>query len=348
MDAPRTVRVRLDLRGDPNTKRRPVSCAALKSPADQPIRQIAPKPMPTSTAAPAPASAPHRKPVLPVTGCWPAAWREQPWWQSMAPAIERWKHSAIHPAVSMDLADDFGGESSILYSHQTGWVAHRLNALAALADPSPHGAALPHFIPQAQLPAGQAYEAFIRATGQVPTRDNWHDLLNGMIWMHLPRSKHQLNRIQAAEIATHGVQAKRGPVRDACTVFDENAALLFAPDALWDALQTRRWGDLFGPLRPLWAQSQLLVFGHAALEQLLAPYKSITVHVWRVPMPLEPHGDWRELDAWLAHDLQAPKLALKPFCALPILGVPGWWPANEHPSFYADPQVFRPLRTQAL
>ena len=29
---------------------------------------------------------------------------------------------------------------------------------------------------------------------------------------------------------------------------------------------------------------------------------------------------------------------------LPVLGLPGWWPANEAPAFYADPQVFRPAR----
>jgi hypothetical protein len=49
-----------------------------------------------------------------------------------------------------------------------------------------------------------------------------------------------------------------------------------------------------------------------------------------------------ELDAWMAADVSADKLATKPFAHLPVLGVPGWWPANEGPAFYADASVFRP------
>ena len=30
---------------------------------------------------------------------------------------------------------------------------------------------------------------------------------------------------------------------------------------------------------------------------------------------------------------------------LPVLGVPGWWPDNADPGFYADTSVFRPKRT---
>ena len=42
-------------------------------------------------------------------------------------------------------------------------------------------------------------------------------------------------------IARHGIQPQRGPLRDALTLFDENAVLLHAPDALWQALQRRDW-----------------------------------------------------------------------------------------------------------
>jgi len=30
---------------------------------------------------------------------------------------------------------------------------------------------------------------------------------------------------------------------------------------------------------------------------------------------------------------------------LPLLGVPGWWPANADPAFYDDPAVFRRARS---
>lgn len=200
------------------------------------------------------------------------------------------------------------------------------------------------FVPQAELPAGMAYEQFIFEQGAVPTRDGLHDFFNGLIWRHFPLSKRQLNRLQAAQIAADGVQAVRGPVRDALTVFDENAALLRAPDALWNALAARDWPRLFGELRPLWAQAWIVLFGHALLEKLVQARKPITAHVYRAHPATDSIAD---LDAWLAQDLTAPKLAGKPFVPLPVLGVPGWWPANEAPAFYDDAQVFRPLRPAA-
>src|SRR5690606_326400 len=39
------------------------------------------------------------------------------------------------------------------------------------------------FVPQADLAAGAAYETHIYQTGGVPTRDNLHDLLNGLVWL---------------------------------------------------------------------------------------------------------------------------------------------------------------------
>jgi hypothetical protein len=210
-------------------------------------------------------------------------------------------------------------------------------AVALNSDP-----AMPvRFVPQAALPTGMAYEQFIFEQGSVPTRDGLHDFFNGLVWRHFPLSKRQLNRLQAAQIAADGVQAVRGPVRDALTVFDENAALLRAPDALWGALAARDWQRLFGELRPLWTQAWIVLFGHALLEKLAQPRKPITAHVYRAHPAIDSIA---ALDAWLAQDLTAPKLAGKPFVPLPVLGVPGWWPANEAPAFYDDTQVFRPLR----
>lgn len=196
------------------------------------------------------------------------------------------------------------------------------------------------FVPQADLPTGMAYEAFIRDTAQVPTREGLHDFFNALCWMHFPLAKQQLNRLQGLEIARDGVQAQRGPVRDACTVFDENALLIQAPDSVWQALGEHDWHEALVVQRELWQGVRLWVFGHAALEKLVQPYKSITAHLWRVP---EGVTDAR-LDAWLAQDLQPAKLASKPFRPLPVLGVPFWWPANADAAFYDDAEVFRPRR----
>jgi hypothetical protein len=209
-------------------------------------------------------------------------------------------------------------------------------------------AASVRFVPQAELPEGMPYEQYIFEHGAVPTREGLHDFFNGLVWMRFPLTKRLLNRLQAAQIAQAGVGQVRGPVRDAITLFDENAVLLQAPDALWDALVARDWPRLFGDLRPLWAQARLVLFGHALTEKLVSPYKSITGHVYRAPVPPELGDDVAAWDQWLAARLTDTELATKPFTPLPVLGVPGWWPANHDPAFYDDATVFRPPRIQPI
>lgn len=197
------------------------------------------------------------------------------------------------------------------------------------------------FVRQAELPPGQAYEQYIFDTGQVPTRENLHDFFNGLVWLQFPHTKRRLNQLQAQAIAADGVQAVRGPLRDALTVFDENGAVLSAPPALWAALRARDWQALFVDLRPLWREARLVLFGHALLEKLVSPRKPTVAHVYQAPVAINSIAS---LDAWLAQAVQPGPWAAKPFTPLPVLGVPGWWPANEVPGFYGDAQVFRPPR----
>jgi hypothetical protein len=183
----------------------------------------------------------------------------------------------------------------------------------------------------------------------VPTRDNLHDFFNGLVWLQFPQTKRRLNALQAGAIAADGVQAVRGPLRDALTVFDENGALLQAPDALWSALKARDWQRLFIDLRPLWAEARLVVFGHALLEKLVSPRKPMVAHVYQAPAAInsvanESVAGLADLDDGLAQAVQPAIWATKPFTPLPVLGVPGWWPANGAPGFYADAKVFRPSR----
>jgi Protein of unknown function (DUF3025) len=197
------------------------------------------------------------------------------------------------------------------------------------------------FVPQSTLPPDTAYEDFIFRTGQVPTRDNLHDFFNGLCWIHFPQTKKRLNQLQAAQIARDGIGQVRGPVRDALTVFDENAAFLRAPDALWNALAAKDWQKLFVTERHLWQEAHLVLFGHALLEKLVSPRKGITAHVYRAWPATDSIA---ALDAFVAEDLSAERLAAKPFAHLPVLGVPGWWPGNEGPAFYDDADVFRKPR----
>lgn len=194
------------------------------------------------------------------------------------------------------------------------------------------------FVHQSELPAGQSYEQFIFDTSRVPTRDGLHDFFNGLCWMHFPATKKLLNRLHVDQIAKSAMVKVRGPARDAITVFDENAAFLQAPDALWNALQAKDWLLVFTDLRELWKESRLILFGHALLEKLATPRKAITAHVIRIPQIGQSITQW---DAWLSQHLTSEYFASKPFAHLPVLGVPGWNANNEDPGFYADPSVFR-------
>jgi hypothetical protein len=226
-------------------------------------------------------------------------------------------------------------------------VAQALHLAGATAGTgAPAGAAAPalaagplRFVAQQALPAGEAYEAFIHRSAQVPTRDNAHDFFNGLVWLAQPALKRRLNELQAAQIAACGIGHRRGPVRDALTLFDENGALLAAPPPLADALRRRDWRALFTTHRGLWAQARLQIVGHALLEKLAtAPRKPLTAHVLMLPTSALAGAD--VVAAALA--LSAAGWAAKPFHPLPVLGVPGWWPANADPAFYDDAAVFRP------
>ena len=226
------------------------------------------------------------------------------------------------------------GQAVAAQAHQG--IAAALNAAA----PAPV-----QFVPQSALPPGEAYEHFIFHTRQCPSRDNLHDFFNGLCWHHFPHTKARLNQLQAAEIAAAGVRSLRGPVHDALTVFDENAAFLIAPPALWEALRAQDWQRLFVTLRPLWAQAHLVLFGHALLEKLVYPRKPITAHVYWAQAAIHSVVG---LDATIADQLSAAHLGSKPFLPLPVLGVPGWCADNAHADFYADTQVFRPPRVDFL
>lgn len=204
------------------------------------------------------------------------------------------------------------------------------------------------FLPQAALPSGMAYEAFIHSQHSIPTRCNLHDFFNGLIWLHWPQLKQQLNAMQAAEIARQGVKGQRGRLRDAITVLDENGGLLLAPQSLCDALRDKRWQDLFVHQRALWDQTCFWPIGHALLEKLVQPRKTMTAHVICVPDSWRA-GDYalEQMDDWLSEQLQTASCNLesKPYLPIPILGIPGWCDENQNFSFYDDSLVFRAPRT---
>jgi len=260
----------------------------------------------------------------------------RPWYRSVAAAATRvGLVAAGGQGAAFESIAAFNGEAARLALH--------------------NHAGLPlHFVPQADLPDGVAYEAFIGATGGVPTRDNLHDLFNALVWLGFPRIKRQLNALQAAQIAADGVGKSRGPARDGATIFDENAALLVVRDdddgaALVAALRGHRWREAFIERRAAFGRdAEVYLFGHALMEKLVAPRPAITAHTRIVRAPdlfftLPCDGQLAWIDAHVSGELAAGGLSTADFTPLQVLGVPGWWQPQDD-DFYNDATVFRPRR----
>ena len=86
-----------------------------------------------------------------------------------------------------------------------------------------------------------------------------------------------------------------------------------------------------------------MLFGHALMEKLVEPYKSITAHVWTVQVT----SDWvafsqaqrmADIDTLVAASLRN-GFSSTAFCHLPVLGGP-----QQDAAFYEDAEVFRPKR----
>ena len=235
------------------------------------------------------------------------------------------------------------GEALAARANERGLLVALNDSASGVADLRLHAGRV-RFIGHGERPTGEAYEAFIARTACIPTRENLHDFFNALVWLEQPALKRRLNELQATQLTAARPGASRGAVRDALTLFDENAALLHAPAALLDALRRRDWQALFISQRGAWGQARLLVFGHALMGKLVRPRKAITAHVWCAERLGVDATDRDVFGERLLASLTAEHLATKPFLPLPVLGVPGWWPANESPGFYADPEVFRPPR----
>lgn len=249
-------------------------------------------------------------------------WRE-PWWHDYRPLLDR-----------------------LGSPHTAG--TERLNELLPPGAASGGGKPL-RFVPAAELP-GVGYEQRIFATGQVSTRaNNWHDRFNALAWCRLPRLKAAMNALHYAHLDEEAA-GRRGPRRDALTLLDESGAVVISRDrALLEALRLRDWRRAFVELRQAWvADTRTVICGHALLEKLLRPYKSITAHVLLMyidssPESLDTDGLLARLDETLAARLRE-GLCRSPaeLSPLPLMGIPGWWPEGAQDSaFYADRTVFR-------
>lgn len=192
-----------------------------------------------------------------------------------------------------------------------------------------------------------AYEQQIARRGRVSTRPgSLHDLCNALVWARFPRLKATLNQ-RHIESLSHSKPGRRGPVRDALTLFDECGMAVCSTDAApLKALAAHDWNRLFGAQGERWPASvSLWMIGHGNLEQLDQPYPGLIAQCLLL-QTRETISDVTALDELLAvlwRQAEGPSSPAD-LCAFPFAGVPGWWHARQDHGFYANQEVFRPPR----
>jgi hypothetical protein len=197
------------------------------------------------------------------------------------------------------------------------------------------------------------YEPRIYLKGEVPVRaENWHDLLNALVWLTFPRSKAALNgrHFMAASISEEKGEKNRGPVRDALTLFDEGGVIVACSDSrLVQLLVDFKWKELFWVNRDTVTTSmKFLLFGHAIYEKALQPFTGVTGRgvIFQVAADFFAAAleqQLQTLDEKLADYLASPQHFNRTaeLAPIPILGIPGWNAENEREAYYENEAYFR-------
>ncbi len=212
-----------------------------------------------------------------------------------------------------------------------------------------------------KLPFARQYEPRCYLQGEVPTRaDNWHDLLNALVWLAFPQTKAMINaRHYQALIQAADSSSQRGAVRDVNTLLDESGVIV--PYANTDSgielaklLRDFKWKALFWQhreqVRPQSVQQAMdfYIFGHGLYEKALQPYIGMTGQ--GLLLAVEPDFFHQPqvkrvayLDALLAKHLADPEHCRHPrdLSPVPILGVPSWAADNENQGYYDNTAYFR-------
>ncbi|MDH5343039.1 MAG: DUF3025 domain-containing protein [Betaproteobacteria bacterium] len=201
----------------------------------------------------------------------------------------------------------------------------------------------------------EPYELRLYRRGELEFRErNWHDLFNVLSWLRFPRAKAALNARHHAELLNTPVPGRRGPVRDALTLFDEDGVVVIAADGtLLGMIRDFQWKPLFwGRRADVIKGMRFLPFGHALCEKALNPYRGMTargvlLEVDQAFFDLAPVAQLNDVDCALARRIAdvAVLQGTRDLAPLPVLGVPGWHPGNECAGYYDDRDYFRPGRT---
>ena len=196
------------------------------------------------------------------------------------------------------------------------------------------------------------YETRIAESGEIATRENWHDFFNAMSWLAFPEAKSAISEMHARLLSKCGEKElrERSTPRDVLTLFDEGGIIVTSSDeSLLDLIRRFEWKTLFVDRRAdVLVHMRFYLFGHSMLEKALDPYVGVTakaiLFVVDDAFIIANHASQiRHVDhraaAWLMEEKNLS--TSKNFSPLPLLGVPGWWMENESPDFYDNTQYFR-------
>ena len=269
-----------------------------------------------------------------------------------APPLENWRQQLTGPAHALFAPQLARLDAARFPSRFPDCAA--LNALLEDCHRNATGQAI-RFVPAAFASPHASYEARIFEAGEIATREhNWHDLFNALAWLTFPRTKHELNRLHCEHAL--GQSGSRGAVRDALTLFDESGVFIACSDAsLAQLLADFQWRALFVQRRAdVQRHMRFFVIGHALQEQMLRPYPGVTGKAFILdcdaafmhrPLPEQ----LCELDERTAQWISRPGAlaSTRVLSPLPLLGIPGWDPANAEAAYYDNTNVFRPGRRNA-
>ena len=223
----------------------------------------------------------------------------------------------------------------------------QLNELSLRADArNPAGLPLRFVMPQSEATSAMHYETHIAKTGEVPTRDNWHDLFNALQWIVFPQMKSCLNAQHVRLLAAGGAKeaTARSTPRDVLTMFDESGVVVASADeSLLALIRDFDWRTLFVERRrDVEANMRFLLVGHGLMEKSLRPFIGLTAKAMLLNIDANNTSMDLMVAEWLKDD--ANLQTSHRLAPLPLLGIPGWDARNNLPSFYENTDYFRPGR----
>jgi len=194
----------------------------------------------------------------------------------------------------------------------------------------------------------EQYEPRVFLKGELQTRtQNWHDFFNAIIWLKFPETKKTLNTLHFKQAKQRLKGSNRSTLENRITQFDECGAIVITNNKkLLELIKNHQWQELFLNNKTEFEENiKCVIFGHAIFEKSLNPYIGLTCHCLLIESNdlLEDlkNDEFSNLDQKIA-TIWNSKIASAPlkFNALPILGIPGYWP-EQNTLFYKNTKYFR-------